>query len=115
MQTIKRSRFRGSYRSLNALWGAALAGVMFVSPALAGVICGRLDAMLEHGRDKLHQVPVAKGLTNGGTGVLVLVDQGGRWSLLETKPDGSACVMGVGEAWQPVDPGSERPPDGDPA
>jgi hypothetical protein len=43
----------------------------------------------------------ASALTSTGSVLEVYVSMSGTWSMLVSKPDGTACVVAVVEAWEP--------------
>ena len=48
--------------------------------------------------------PVAMGLAASGSIVEILVSQTGSWTILVTSPNGTSCVVAVGDYWEALKP-----------
>ena len=48
--------------------------------------------------------PVALGVASTGNVVELLISSDGTWTILVTRPNGTACVAAVGEDWQEIKP-----------
>lgn len=82
---------------------AAIAAALAAGPALAGeTLCGTRDSVLKQLASEYQEAPVGIGLASNGAVVELLTSSTGTWTLLVTMPKGSTCLMGTGEAWQPV-------------
>lgn len=65
--------------------------------------CADRDRILERLASDYAESVVARGLTNAGTLLEVTATQDGEtWTIVVTAPDGPACLVAAGEAWQPV-------------
>ena len=92
---------------------AALAALTTVSQAESGQPgCGQRDRMVKHLETTYGEVRQGGGLQSA-TGLMELyVSDGGSWTLLLTRPDGTSCPVAVGEAWRqdgPAAPKGEKP------
>lgn len=57
------------------------------------------------------EVPVSAGLGQDGNLVSVFASATtGTWTMVMTRPEGTSCVVAVGEAWQMTTPTSFQPP-----
>ena len=57
------------------------------------------------------EVPVSAGLGQDGNLVSVFASAAtGSWTMVMTRPEGTSCVVAVGEAWQTKIPTSFQPP-----
>lgn len=78
-----------------------------VEAAAAEMVCGRHEAFVSYLAQTHHESPQAIGLTDGGLMLEVFVSSDGGWTILLTNPEGLACVLAFGEAWDFVLP--EKP------
>lgn len=83
----------------------------FVSSSVqAQSLCSPREKVLTQLSSKYSEAPIAVGVTNNGKLVEVLSSgNGDTWTIIMTSPEGTSCVMAVGEAWQskthqPLDP-----------
>ncbi|MBM3548351.1 MAG: hypothetical protein FJX54_15480 [Alphaproteobacteria bacterium] len=76
----------------------ALAG----TSAAAQTLCGTRDDVLKQLENEYKEAPVGIGLASNGSVVELLTSTSGTWTLIVTTPRGPTCLMGTGEAWQPV-------------
>ena len=84
-----------------------IAALMFIESAhwaaAAPMACTERKAAIRHLEGKFSEAPVAMGLTNTGAVLEVLTSAaGGSWTILVTMPDGTACLIAAGEAWQTI-------------
>lgn len=85
------------------IFAATVAAAFAASPASAGeTICGTRDSVLKQLASEYQEAPVGIGLASNGAVVELLTSSSGTWTLIVTMPKGSTCLMGTGEAWQPV-------------
>ncbi len=65
--------------------------------------CTERKAAIRHLQGKFSEAPVAMGLTNTGEVLEVLTSDAGRsWTMLITMPNGTTCLVAVGEAWKTI-------------
>ncbi|MBL8690925.1 MAG: hypothetical protein JNL04_17610 [Rhodospirillaceae bacterium] len=82
---------------------APIAVMLAASPAIAAeTLCGSRDSVLKQLASEYQEAPVGIGLASNGAVVELLTSSSGSWTLLVTMPKGSTCLMGTGEAWQPI-------------
>jgi hypothetical protein len=82
------------------------AAISLSGPTVAQPVpCAGRDEMLGRLSDEYAESVVARGLTNNGTLLEVTATADGRtWTIVLTAPEGSACLVAAGEAWQAVEP-----------
>jgi hypothetical protein len=80
----------------------AMALMAATSPAAAQSVCGTRDTLLKQLSKEYQEAPVGVGLASNGAVVELLTSAGGTWTLMVTRPNGTTCLIGTGEAWQPV-------------
>lgn len=66
----------------------------------AQTVCGPRAAFVEQLARQHGEQTSALGLAAGGRIVEVLSARGGSWTILVVRPDGVACVLAAGEAWE---------------
>lgn len=72
--------------------------------------CNQKDIVFGQLEKKYGETPSAVGI--GNTGVLVVVVSNaktGSWTIVQTTPQGMACLMAAGEAWRKIVPVSTDP------
>ena len=79
---------------------AALAVLIFGSPAMAQTACSTRAEFIDRFANRYAENPVAMGLASSGGVVEVLASENGTWTLLVTMPNGFSCVIAVGESWE---------------
>lgn len=90
---------------IQMLVGMALIAALLVwgPAAKAQMRCGEYSkiaaALLQHYKE----VPVSMGLANNGSIVQVFSSKEGSWTIIGTTPQGVACLLTHGEAWQALD------------
>lgn len=99
-------------RQLRRRVSAAFVGAwLAVSPATAQPIpCGDYREIVRQLAEKHGERAAGRGLSASGNVVELLRSEDGGWTLLMVLPNGRACLMSMGEAWQPVEaarPGDE--------
>jgi hypothetical protein len=63
--------------------------------------CTDRAAAVRHLGTKFSEAPAARGLTNDGAVLEVLTSETGRsWTMMVTVPDGTTCLIAVGESWE---------------
>ncbi len=70
--------------------------------AAAETLCGSREIVMRQLASEYQEAPVGIGLASNGAVVELLTSSNGTWTLLVTTPRGPTCLMGTGEAWQPV-------------
>lgn len=93
---------RGYMLTKTNLIAAALLAVLSVPAAAAETLCGSRDAVMKQLATEYQESPVGLGLASNGAVVELLTSSKGSWTLIVTPPSGPTCLMGTGEAWQPV-------------
>lgn len=83
------------------LFAAALIALS-AAPAVAETLCGSREVVMKQLATEYQEAPVGIGLASNGAVVELLTSSNGTWTLLVTTPRGPTCLMGTGEAWQPV-------------
>lgn len=81
------------------LIGAAL---LAGTSAAAESLCGTREDLLKQLAAQYQEAPVGIGLASNGSVVELLTSTAGSWTLMVTPPNGPSCLIGTGEAWQPV-------------
>jgi hypothetical protein len=72
------------------------------APARAAPMsCAERTDIIQKLDDAYAEKQQASALTSTGSVLEVYVSRSGTWSMLVSKPDGTACVVAVGEAWEP--------------
>lgn len=90
---------------------AAMLTILAAStPAMADPNCRGLPDALAALATNYGEQPRATALMGGSMLVITVSPQGG-WTALEVQPDGTACIVAAGEAFEVID----APPPGDPA
>ena len=87
-----------------AISTAALLATAFAvmsSSVQAQSLCSPREKVITQLSSKYSEAPIAVGVTNNGKLVEVLSSgNGDTWTIIMTSPEGTSCVMAVGEAWQ---------------
>jgi len=91
---------------------AGLAGAMLAVPAFAqqpsprGPPCADRDHVAGQLRETFGEHMIGSGLAESGVLFELYVGPTGTWTLLATTPTSKSCLVGAGEAWEPLpDPG----------
>jgi hypothetical protein len=85
-----------------ALVFAAVAGYALpAAPAHAQMVCGKRTDMVRQLSEKYGETRRSMGLAEGrGVVELYASEETGSWTILMTSPQGIACMMAAGEAFQ---------------
>ena len=85
-----------------ALVLSALAGIALpATPATAQMVCGKRTDMVRQLDEKYGETRRSLGLAEGrGVVELFASEETGSWTILLTSPQGTACMMAAGEAFQ---------------
>lgn len=82
---------------------ALTSSVSFFTPtneAKAQSACSPRSDVVGHLAKKYGEIPVALGVTNKGGLVEVLTTgDGGTWTIILSKPNGTSCLVAAGEGW----------------
>jgi hypothetical protein len=63
--------------------------------------CGSRPELLKQLSKQFKEAPVALGLAKNGSVIEVLTsDDGETWTILVSQPNGSSCLVAVGEGWE---------------
>jgi len=63
--------------------------------------CGSRPEILKQLSSRFKEAPVALGLAKDGSVVEVLTtDNGETWTILVSQPNGSSCLVAIGEGWE---------------
>lgn len=82
-----------------------LSMLSLVTPAAAQAVCGTRTDFIEHLAQRHKEAPTAMGLASNGKLVEILTNsETHTWTIIVTNPDGSACVIAAGEAWESQTP-----------
>lgn len=87
---------------------AGLAGLLPLAPALAqqpaprGPPCAARTHVTEQLRDMFRERKAGSGLADSGLLFELYVGPSGSWTLVATTPGGVSCLIGSGEAWEPL-------------
>jgi hypothetical protein len=68
------------------------------------VPCGERDEIVKSLSSQYSERPRAMGLANQSAIIEVFTSKAGTWTILLTRPDGAACIVGAGEAWEDIPP-----------
>lgn len=82
-----------------------LAALLVASPGFQPVelVCADRTALLTSLDREYKEAPKELGLANNGNVVELLTTRDGKtWTMLMTRPDGTACVIAAGEAWDEI-------------
>ena len=91
--------------------GARGQGSSTPAPAQVAVCADDRKGLLERLAGAYGEAPVARAVTLTGQLIEITRALDGAWSMVVTAPDGSACVVGAGEAWEAVEPRPFRRPE----
>lgn len=90
------------------LMGAACVGTALVATALAqerespGPPCAERSHVAAQLREAFGERMIGSGLAESGVLFEIYVSPSGTWTLLATTPVGTSCLVGAGEAWDPL-------------
>ncbi len=78
----------------------AAAGAMFASSSHAATVCSTRTNFLNELSSQHRENPIAMGLAANGSVLEVLASKDGTWTILITSPNGTSCVVAVGDSWE---------------
>lgn len=79
-----------------------LAAAVTAGPTAAQVPCTTRDTVAKALTEGYGEVPVLRGVTTGGLLVELWASAERTWTLVVTRPDGSACVPLTGDGYEPL-------------
>ncbi len=82
----------------------ALATAVLSYPVQALHMCADRDRILDRLARSYSEQRTALGVAPGGVIELLTRADGRTWTIILSRPDGSACVLATGEDWQRVKP-----------
>jgi len=74
--------------------------VLLASPAMGQAICTERDKFVLKLKDNYKETRQVIALVSNGHILEVFVSPSGDWTMLVTQPNGTACVISTGEAWE---------------
>ena len=84
--------------------GATLLVLALLAPAAsaaAQTLCtNERTAVIEQLKSRYQEIPTAMGLASDGSVLEILASKLGSWTILVTRPNGLACVVATGDAWE---------------
>jgi len=93
----------GRYLMILGLSGATLALPAFAQqPPSRGPPCADRGHVAGQLRETFGERMIGSGLAESGVLIELYVGPGGSWTLLATAPTGKSCLLGAGEAWEPL-------------
>ncbi len=66
--------------------------------------CGARADVLTSLSEQYSERPTAMGLDNFGNVIEILSSPSGTFTILVTLPNGTTCMMSVGDSWEQIDP-----------
>ena len=80
-----------------------LLALLIALPATAQSICVQHADMLSGLEEYYNEMPSTMGLTKNGNMVEILTSPNGEtWTIIVTLPNGTSCLIAVGENWETV-------------
>lgn len=76
----------------------------FATPSFAEVKCGDAKAVLEELHSRYNESPRVSALMSGGEVLVLTVSPAGTWTGLGLSPDGQACILAAGDAFEVFEP-----------
>jgi len=93
----------GKFLMIAGLAGATLAAPAFAQrPSPRGPPCADRDHIAGQLRETFGERMIGSGLAESGVLFELYVGPAGSWTLLVTTPTGRSCLVGMGEAWEPL-------------
>ena len=81
-------------------FAAALTVIGFSVSASAQAICGERQNFISKLGERHAENPRAIGLASNGTVLEILTSEKGSWTIIMTRPNGSACMVASGQSWE---------------
>ena len=70
--------------------------------AVQAMPCGKRTDVVKMLRDNFGETPIAHGLADSGAVAEIFISSKGTWTIVATAPNGTTCMIGSGQSWQPV-------------
>ena len=64
------------------------------------MMCAKHAQVVGHLAARYSEIPMARGLTQTGYVLEVLVSENGSWTIILTRPNGLSCLVSAGEDWE---------------
>ena len=64
------------------------------------MMCAEHARVVGHLAARYSEIPMARGLTQTGYVLEVLVSENGSWTMILTKPSGLSCLVNAGQDWE---------------
>jgi hypothetical protein len=77
-------------------------GTVPMPHAMQAMPCGKRTDVVKMLRDNFGESPIAHGLADSGAVAEIFISSKGTWTIVATAPDGTTCMVGSGQSWQPV-------------
>lgn len=74
--------------------------VLAAATGASAMVCGKHDILIEALDRQYQERQRSLGLTRDGVLIEVYASEQGTWTILLTTPDGAACILADGEAWE---------------
>lgn len=78
--------------------------VLVTATGASAMVCGKHDILIEALDRQYQERQRSLGLTGNGALIEVYASEEGTWTILLTTPDGAACILADGEAWEQTQP-----------
>lgn len=84
--------------------------LLFSSAAMGQTLCDKRDNVLQLLAQKYEERPIAVAMTSNGQLLEVLsTKDGATWTIILSAPDGTSCLLTIGEDWKTLDETSLDP------
>jgi hypothetical protein len=98
---LTRLKAMGAAVALVALSTIPVAAASATATPAGAPPCASRPEVLKQLSSKFKEAPVAAGLAKNGSVIEVLTsDDGETWTILISQPNGSSCLVAVGEGWE---------------
>lgn len=76
----------------------------WTTPVQAQQQCDRYRNIRAHLQDTFKEYPVSRGMTDTASVYEIFASDEGSWTAVIVRPNGMACLVGSGKAWEIVTP-----------
>lgn len=83
---------------------AIFAVAFFIAPAQAQQQCDRYRIIRTHLAEQFEEFPVSRGMTDTASVYEIFASDEGSRTAVIVRPNGMACLVGSGKAWEVVTP-----------